>query len=292
MTGEASTNYEASQRGARVGLLAYIILAVAKLTVGWWAGSRALVADGINNVTDIIGTATALLGLRIAGRPADEEHPYGHQRAETIATLVVGTIMAMVGLDVAVSAGAALFRPDLEVPEPLAMWVGAASALVMLAVYTYNLRLSRRTGSKVLEAAAYDHLSDAITAAGTVVGVLGARMGLPWLDPLAGLVVAGVIIRTAYHIGIDSARSLMDGFDVASQKELRRRAAGVAGVVRVHSLRARSVGNLVYVDVTIGVKPNLTIVEAHAVSDGVEAALQGQLGVECVHVHVEPLART
>jgi cation diffusion facilitator family transporter len=290
-THESSNPYAASQRGVWVGLITYIVLTVAKLSVGWWSGSRALIADGVNNLTDIIGTCTALIGLRMAVRPADEDHRYGHAKAETVATLVVASIMGMVGLDVARGAAVAIFQRDLSVPNPASMWVGALSTVVMLCVYVYNLRLSRKTGSKALEATAYDHLSDAFTSAATIVGVLGAQMGWPWLDPLAGIVVAAVIIRTAYHIGIEAAHTLMDGFDTKVLRDLRDRVTGVKGVVRVRDLRARQLGNKVAVDVTISVRRNASLVEAHEISDRVEASLLGFMDCECVWVHVEPSSK-
>lgn len=290
-TQESNVPYEASQRGAWVGLITYVVLTIAKLSAGWWSGSRALTADGINNLTDILGTFTALVGLRMAVRPADDEHRYGHAKAETVATLVVATIMGMVGLDVARGAAVAIFNPDLGVPDPASMWVGGISTVVMLCVYVYNLRLSRKTGSKALEAAAYDHLSDAVTSISTVVGVLGAQWGWRWLDPLAGVVVSIVIIRTAYHIGMEAVHSLMDGFDTQALRDLRERVAGVPGVVRVRDLRARLLGNKVAVDVTISVPRGLTLVEAHEISDRVEACLLGYLDVECVWVHVEPSSK-
>lgn len=287
-TTTSSADYAASQRGAWLSIITYVAMSFLKLTIGWWSGSRALTADGVNNLTDVIGSVTALMGLRIAGRPADEEHRYGHRKAETVATLVVATIMGMVGLDVAVTAGQAVFRSDLAAPAPLSAWVGALSILVMLGLYTYNIRLARRTGSKVLEAAAFDHLSDAATSAATIVGVLGARLGWYWLDPVAGVAVAAIIIRTAYHIGREAAHLLTDGFEGESLRQLQKRVASVAGVAQVLDLRARYLGNAVAVDVTICVRPHLTIVEAHQVSDRVEDALHGFMGVELVHVHVEP----
>jgi cation diffusion facilitator family transporter len=289
-TKDSTRPFEESQRGAWVGIITYIVLSTAKLTVGWLSGSRAVTADGWNNLTDVIGSVTALMGLRIAVLPADEEHRYGHRKAETVATLVVATIMGMVGLDVGLSAASAVFSHNLQAPNPLSAWVGAASTVIMLIVYTYNMRLARRTGSKALEAAAYDHLSDAVTSVSTVVGVLGARWGWYWLDPLAGVIVAAIIIRTAFHIGLEAAHTLMDGFDTKGLRDLRQRVGNVQGVLKVRDLRARYLGNAVAVDVTIAVHRSLSLVEAHRVSDRVEAALQGFLGVESVLVHVEPQA--
>lgn len=148
MTEPGTADLVESQRGVWVSIVAYIALTSLKLGVGWWSGSRGLVADGVNNLTDVIGSVTVLLGLRIAVRPADADHRYGHQKAETVATVVVAAIMGLIGLNVAVSAARAVLRPDQSAPNPLAIWVGLGSAAVMLGVYAYNIRLARQTGSR------------------------------------------------------------------------------------------------------------------------------------------------
>lgn len=280
--------YRESEHGAWLSILTYVVLSALKLGVGWWAGSKALSADGINNVTDVIGSVAVLFGLRFAVRPADDDHRYGHQRAETVAAIVVASIMGLVGLDVGVSAARAVFQPDLEVPHPASIWVGIGSALVMTGVYAYNLRLAKRTGSKALAAAAYDNRSDALTSLGAVAGIVGAQLGWRWTDPVAGVIVALVILRTAWHIGMEAAHALTDGFDVESLSRMRQRVAGVDGVLQVEELRARHLGNAVAVEVTVAVSPSLGVVDAHAISDRVERTLLKDSGVQHVHVHVEP----
>jgi cation diffusion facilitator family transporter len=285
------TPYEESQRGAWLSIAAYILLTAAKLGIGWWSGSKGVVADGVNNLTDVLGSAAVLMGLRIAVRPADEDHRYGHQKSETVAAIIAAAIMGLIGLNVAVSAGKAVFYPNLEVPRPAAIWVGAGSALVMLGVYCYNIRLARRTGSKALEAAAFDNRSDAYTSLGSVAGIIGAHLGWLWLDPIAGFVIALIILRTAWHIGAGAAHALTDGFDTTALGQIRQRVAAARGVLRIHDLRARYLGNTVAVEVTVGVSKTLSIVEAHRVSDEVEQSLLGYLDIGHVHVHVEPEQR-
>jgi cation diffusion facilitator family transporter len=277
-----------SQRGAWLSILTYALLTGVKLTVGSWAGSQALVADGVNNATDVAGAVAVLFGLRIAGRPADDDHRYGHQKAETVAAVVVASIMGLAGLNVAVSAAGAAFDPARAAPHPASVWVGVASAAVMLGVFGYNLWLARRTGSRALAAAAYDNRSDALASLAAVAGMAGAQVGWHWADPAAGLLVGLVILRTAWHIGIDAAHHLMDGFDTADLQRIRARVATVDGVLKVHELRARHLGSGTAVEVTIAVHPGLSVVEAHRVSDRVEEALLGFLSIEHVHVHVEP----
>lgn len=283
-----SSSYAESQRGAWVSIGAYVALTFLKLGVGLWTGSTALTADGLNNSTDILASVAVLLGLRIAGRPADADHRYGHAKAETIASVVAGLIMSTIGLAALWESVRKIWSGSVLEPSPLAAGVGLLAALVMWWVYRYNRALAERTGAKALLAAAYDNRSDALTSLGTVVAVLAGMLGWTWADPIIGLVIAGIILRTAWEVGSEAAHALMDGFSPESLAAIQERVAAVDGVKRVLSLRARHMGNEVAVEVTIGVAPTLTIVEAHEVSHQVEEALLGWSGIEHVHVHMEP----
>lgn len=288
---QASAQNRASQKGAWLGITTYVVLTAGKIGVGLWSGSKALVADGINNLTDVVGNVAVLFGLKVAGRPADDEHRYGHGRAEAVASMVVASVMGLVGLDVGISAAGAVFQPNLTAPHPASIWVGLVAALVMWAVYRHNLNLAHRTHSKALEASALDNRSDAFTSLGAVAGILGSQLGWRWLDPMAGAVVAVIIIHTAFQIGREAAHTLMDGFETEKIERITEKVAQVEGVQAVYAVRARHMGNDVAVEVTIGVSPNLSVVEAHGVADRVEQSLQGFMDIEHVHVHAEPTGR-
>lgn len=275
-------------RGALLGLAAYLLLAGLKLGVGVWGRSRALVADAVNNLSDVAASVAVLVGIWVARQPADRVHRYGHGRAETVAALVVATLMAVAGLEVALgSVRAALASPG-EPPAPAAVWVAGGSAAVALTLGQYLHYLGRRTGSHALRAQAHDLLADAAASAAALAGAAGARLGYRWLDPVAGLAVAAFILRTAFRLGAEGACLLMDGFDADRLDRIARRVAAVDGVRAVYEVRARQLGPAVRVDVTIGVDPHLTVAEGHAVAERVEEALAADLGVEGAMVHVEP----
>ncbi|PZN12104.1 MAG: cation transporter [Bacillota bacterium] len=277
-----------STRGAWLSIATYMLLSAAKILAGWRAGSRGLVADGLNNLTDVLASVAVLWGIRVAATPADAEHRYGHGRAETVAQIIVGTVMALVGVDVGMGALQAVLAADAAAPEPYAAWIGLGSAVVMTAVAAYNQRLARRTGSTALLAAARDNRSDALVSLGTVAGVAGARQGWRWADPLAGILVALLVVRTAWELISEAAHELLDGFDTGRLSSLRDRVAAVPGVRAVRDLRARQLGHTAAVDVTITVDPGLTVEEAHAVADRVEQVLRADPDIRHVHVHVEP----
>ncbi|MDF2630511.1 MAG: cation efflux system protein [Symbiobacteriaceae bacterium] len=284
------TDLKVSQRGAWVSIGVYALLTGLKLGFGWWGGSSGLIADGVNNATDVLGSVAVLLGLRIALRPADADHRYGHERAENVAAMVVAAVMGLAGINVAISALGAVADQGRRPPEGAAVWVGILSAAAMLAVYTYNMRLARRTGSQALAAAAYDNRADALSSIGTVAGVIGSQLGWHWSDPVAGLLIALVILHTAWRIGFEAGHMLMDGFDADRLTQIRERVVRVKGVAEVRDLRARHIGNRVAVEVTVCVFPTLSVAEAHRICDRVEHTLSGFQSIGHVHVHVEPIA--
>lgn len=284
----SATNANANVRGAWLSLACYVTLAAGKLAVGWWGHSSGLVADGFNNTTDAIAAVAVLFGLRIAVRPPDSDHRYGHARAESIAAMLVALMMGLIGVNLFVSAVQQTFRPPGEMPSALVAWVGGAAAAVMFAVAAYNRAIARRTGSQALAAVAHDNQADAYTSLGTVVGVIAARTGLPWADPLVAIIISVVIVRTAWQIGNEASHTLMDGFDAQQLKQIKQRALAVPGVKAIRDVRARHLGQGVAVEMTISVRETLSVLEAHDICDLVEQELTGFLDISRIHVHVEP----
>lgn len=276
------------ERGAWVSIAAYLFLSALKLGVGYWANSRALFADGLNNATDIVASVAVLVGLRIARKPADEDHRYGHWRAETIATTVAAMIMAGVGLDVLWDVAVAMYRRDFVHPDPISMWTALFSAGVMMLVYRYNKRLGQRVNSAALQAAAADNRSDAMVSVGTFVGILGAQFGLYWLDPVAAMLVGVLILKTAYEIFREAAHALTDGYDETHLQAIEGKILEVEGVRSIIDLKGRRYGSNVHLDVVIGVAPNLSVEESHAITEQVELKLCEHEEIENVHIHVEP----
>lgn len=166
------------ESGALVSIAAYLVLSAIKLIIGYLFHSEALTADGLNNTTDIIASVAVLIGLRISQKPPDEDHPYGHFRAETIASLIASFIMMVVGLQVLFSAGESIFSAKQETPDMIAAWTAAGGAVLMLIVYRYNKRLAKKVKSQALLAAAADNKSDAFVSIGTFIGIVAAQFHL------------------------------------------------------------------------------------------------------------------
>lgn len=288
MDEQAYLDLKRGERGAIISIIAYLCLSALKLVVGIVAGSEALKADGLNNVTDVVASIAVLVGLRFSQRPADDDHPYGHWKAESVASMVASFIMMAVGINVVYDAIISGFSEVSHIPDILSAWTGLFCAVVMYFVYRYNKKLAAEINSQSVMAAAKDNLSDAWVSVGAFVGIIGAQFGLPWLDSLAAIVVGILICKTAWDIFKDASHYLTDGFDekeIDSYKETVIQCSGVKGVKEI---KARNYGNNVVVDVVILVNSNLDIKDAHDIATKVEDVLIKKHNVYDVHVHVEP----
>jgi cation diffusion facilitator family transporter len=283
---------EPGEKGLYFSIFAYVFLSALKIGFGLYTGSRALVADGWNNVSDVIASLVILFGLIVARKPADQDHRYGHFRAETAAALIAAILMVMVGIDVLKQTIAALFAAETVLsPEPLSFFVAVSAALIMYFVYVYNKRTAEKTNNLALMAAAYDNRSDALVSAGAAVSIGLAELGWTWADPIVAVLIGLIILKTAWKVGFDAVHALMDGFDAQKLAEIEQQVEQVEGIRQVLEVRARFHGSAVHVDVTVGVDHHLTVVESHALTERIEEKLVGYEGIERVYVHVEPATR-
>ncbi|WP_438348036.1 cation diffusion facilitator family transporter [Paenibacillus sp. FA6] len=285
---DAYSEIKEGEKGAWVSIIAYVCLSVLKLLIGLSSGSAALLADGLNNTTDIIASFAVLIGLKISRRPPDHDHKYGHFRAETVAALIASFIMIVVGIQVLIQAVQKFFQPTIGTPSMIAAWTALFSALVMLLVYRYNIRLARRINSNAINAAAQDNRSDAFVSIGAFIGIVGSQFGLPWLDPLAATLVGIIICKTAWDIFRDATHALTDGFDETELDKIKETIAGTSGVESIKDIKARTLGNNILVDVTIEVDGHLNVVESHDISEEVEDRMMIVHKISHVNIHIEP----
>lgn len=284
-------NLKQGERGVWVSIVAYLFCSFAKVTVAWYAGSEALLADGLNNTTDVVASVAVLIGLRIARKPPDHDHPYGHFRAETISALVASFIMFAVGVEVLTRAIPSLLAPEASAPDLLAGWVALGSAFIMIIVYRYNIRLAKATDSQALAAAALDNRSDAWVSIGTFAGIAGAQFHLHWLDPLAALVVGVLIVKTAWDIFREATHRLTDGFEPGELEILRGTISQIPGVSDIKDIKARYLGSSIIVDAIIHVDPQLNVEESHVITEEIEKMMKEAHQIKTVHIHIEPDTR-
>ncbi len=285
---ELYTQLREGEKGAIISIVTYLFLAATKLTIGIIGTSEALKADGLNNTTDIAASIAVLIGLRISQKPPDHNHHYGHLRAETIASLVASFIMAAVGLQVLVHAGGNLLHPVHQTPSLLTAGVASGSAIIMYVVYRYNLKLANRINSSAVRAAAYDNRSDALVSVGTTIGILAAIFGYPIIDSITALLVAFLIIKTAYDIFNEAVHTLTDGFNEEEVETLSVLVRKVQGVIKIEDFKGRMHGNLMFVDLTVTVDPTLNVVESHRITEQIETKIHKVKPFCMVLVHIEP----
>ncbi|MGD6965739.1 cation diffusion facilitator family transporter [Rossellomorea vietnamensis] len=281
-------NLKIGEKAVIVSIAAYILLSIIKLTIGYSADSEALRADGLNNTTDIAASLAVLIGLKLSQKPADKDHPYGHWKAETIASLIASFIMMAVGLHVLYGSFLSVLEGKQQAPDMTAAWTGIISAAAMFFVYRYNKMIANKINSHAVMAAAKDNLSDAWVSIGTAIGIIGAQFNLPWLDPLAAAIVGLLICKTAWDIFRESSHYLTDGYDEKKLNDYQDSVMEVTGVKGVKDIRARAYGNNTVVDVVILVSSTLDINDAHDISSQVEDHLKETHQIYDVHVHVEP----
>ncbi len=287
------TNLRQGEKGAWLSILTYLVLSSVKLIIGFIGHSTALKADGLNNTTDIIASAAVLVGLRISQKPPDKDHQYGHLRAETISSLIASFIMAIVGLQVLLNAGKSFFEEHHTAPSLLTAVVALGSGIVMFLVYMFNIRLAKRINSSAIKAAAYDNRSDAWVSFGTAIGILGAIFGFPIIDSITAFLVGALIIKTAYDIFFEAVHALTDGFDEAELEALSVLIKNVDGVIELVDLKGRNHGNLIFVDLTVTVDPQLDVWQSHQITEEIENTIKlaKPFAVSLVHIEPEGLER-
>lgn len=279
---------QTADKGAWLSIVAYLVLTIFKLAAGYLLNSKALTADGFNNSTDILASAAVLIGLKISKKPPDENHPYGHSRSETIASLLASFIMVTIGLEVLIRAVQAVFTPNQIIPDLTAAWIALISAFIMVFVYLYNKSLAKKTNSHALMAAAKDNLSDALVSIGAFTGIVGSQFNLPWLDPLAAFLVGLMILKTAWGIFLESTHMLSDGFSPEKLQPFKKTIKSVAGVNKIKQIKARIYGNEVFVDAIIEVNPLLNVIESHEITKNIEEKMRNEHNIIDMHIHIEP----
>ncbi|HFI0175797.1 TPA: cation diffusion facilitator family transporter [Streptococcus suis] len=281
-------NLKLAERGAIVSITAYIILSGIKLAAGHIFHSDALTADAFNNISDIIGNIAVLVGLRMAQKPADTDHKFGHWKMEDLASLITSFIMFVVGFQVLYSTFIKIISNQTVEIDMTGAVVGVFSALVMIAVYLYNKSLAKRVHSKALEATAKDNLSDAVTSIGTSIAIIAAAFNFPIVDKIAAVIITFFILKTAYEIFMESFFTLSDGFDEELLHKYEEDILKLPKVVAVRSQRGRTYGANIYLDIVLEMNPDLSVYESHEITEQVEQLLTLKHGVFDVDIHVEP----
>lgn len=287
-------NFEkTAMRVSFVSIVINVLLSVFKLLSGILAHSGAMVSDAIHSASDVFSTFVVIIGIRIAGKESDKEHPYGHERMECVAAIVLATVLAVTGLGIGYSAVAKILSKDyasLEIPGVLALMAAIISIAAKEGMYWYTKMNAKKIDSSALMADAWHHRSDALSSVGALAGIVGARMGFPILDAAASLCICFFIEKAAYEIFKDAVDKMVDkACDEGMENELRACVLAQEGVLGVDLLRTRVFGSKIYVDIEISTDANATLREAHSIAEKVHDSIEKSFTkVKHIMVHVNP----
>ena len=283
-----SKNLKLAEQGALLAIVTYILLSTTKLIAGSMLHSSSLTADGFNNISDIVANIAVLIGLRMARKPADMDHKFGHWKIEDLASLITSLIMFFVGLDVLFETVQKIISKQVTAIDPLGAIVGFISAIIMTGVYLFNKKLAKRANSKALEAAAKDNLSDAITSLGTSIAIIASALNYPLVDQLVAIIITFFILKTAYDIFMESSFSLSDGFDESLLQDYKQAILEIPKITQVKAQRGRTYGSNIYLDIILEMNPDISVYESHEIADQVEEMLMERFGIFDIDIHIEP----
>ncbi|TNJ57745.1 cation transporter [Paenibacillus hemerocallicola] len=279
-----------------ISLLSNVALTVLKLVVGVLAGSQVLIADGVHNAGDVIATAAALSAMRISKRPADDDHPYGHGKAEVLGSGIVAIILVLAALYIGYHAVLAFFHEPGQA-SVLALGAALVSVFWKQALYVYTIRIGRKENSKGLIATAYDHLADVYASIAAVIGIGLALIGdyygihlLAYGDPAAGIIVSILVMKLAWHMAQEAIDILMEK-TVSEEKlsEYRSLVTSIPQVKRIDRIRAREHGHYILVDVRVSIPGELSIQQGHDISRSIKKAImERHREVDEVLIHLNP----
>ncbi|KKK48040.1 hypothetical protein LCGC14_3149140, partial [marine sediment metagenome] len=266
-----------------------VCLLALKLILGIISGSIAVLSDAIDSATDVVGGTAALVSIRVAAWPADQDHPYGHGRAESIATGVISIVIAMAGLLIVGRTVYSIIVGDTVVPTLIALVAALVPIVIKEILYHYVAYQARKFKSSLLMASAADHRKDAITSVATLAGIAGARMGYPLLDPLAAGLVSLAIFKLAYDTATRATRELMDRIpEDTTMRDIKKIVLECEGVEHAY-VRARSLGPNIFMEIKIDIDPELTVSEGHGIAKSVKSKIIAEVeGTADVLVHVNP----
>ena len=289
----ADKRAQAASRSTWVSVVVNLVLTIAQITAGLLTRSQGLVADGSHSLSDLVADFVVLVANRQSQKDADEDHPYGHQRFETAASLALGALLLAVGVGMLWSAFVKLQSPA-TIPEvhSMALWVAGAALLAKEGLFRYMLAVAKRVKSSMLVANAWHARSDAASSLVVGVGIIGNLAGYPILDPIAALVVGLMVLRMGWSFGWDALHDLMDrAVDEVEVAAIRQTLADTPGVSGVHDVRTRKMGDMIVVDAHIEVDARLTVEQGHDIAVDARFRVMKFHRVLNLMTHVDPWMR-
>lgn len=276
-----------------VTIIGNILLSVMKLIVGFIAHSNAMISDAIHSASDVFSTFVVIIGIKLASKKADKEHPYGHERLECVAAIVLSMVLFITGLGIGATALKNITSGDynnIAVPGILALIAAIISIISKEAMYWYTRYNAKKIDSSALMADAWHHRSDAFSSIGALIGIAGARLGFPIMDSIASLIIFVFIIKAAYDIFKDAIDKMVDhACDDDTVNQIRECVIKHEDVLGIDMLQTRIFGNKIYVDLEIATDGSYTLSKAHTIAESVHDDIEKSFPkVKHIMVHVNP----
>lgn len=285
-----------AMRVSRNSIIINVLLSAGKLLAGTMAHSGAMISDAVHSASDVFSTFIVMIGVRIAGKKPDKQHPYGHERMECVAAIVLAVVLLATGLMIGYQGLANIVGGQYEklaVPGRMALVVAVVSIIVKEWMYWYTVAAANKIHSGALKADAWHHRSDALSSVGALIGIAGARLGYTVLDSVASVVIAVFIAKAAYDIFMDAVDKMVDkSCDEETEERMRALIMEQSGVLGITSFQTRMFGTKIYVDAEIEADGELTLREGHDIAEKVHAAIEREfVRVKHCMVHVNPYGK-
>ena len=286
---------KAANKASFITIIGNVILSVIKLIAGIVAHSNAMISDAVHSVSDVFSTIIVIIGIRLAAKESDKEHPYGHERLECVAAIILAMVLFITGFGIGAEALKNIFSgnyADLRVPGILALIVAVISIAGKEGMFRYTRYYARQIDSGALMADAWHHRSDAFSSIGALIGIGGARLGYPIMDSVASLVIFAFIAKAAFEIFKDAIDKMVDhSCDEETEKQIYNCVMENENVLGIDLLQTRIFGSKIYVDVEIQVDGSYTLQEAHNIAESVHEKIEQNFSkVKHIMVHVNPKA--
>lgn len=290
---ETLTMEQTAMRVSKTSILVNTLLSLLKLAAGIFASSEAMVSDAVHSASDVFSTFVVIIGIRMAGKKADKEHPYGHERMECVAAILLAAVLALTGAGIGFSGLRKIVEgsgEQLAVPGILAIAAAVLSIVVKEWMFWYTRGNAKKINSGALMADAWHHRSDSLSSVGALAGIIGARLGFPVMDPLASVIICLFIFQAAYEIFKDAVDKMVDkSCDDETEQKIRTLVLKQHGVLRVDALHTREFGNKIYVDLEIAADGHLSLNESHEIAEDVHDEIEKAFPrIKHIMIHVNP----
>lgn len=291
---------QSNQIAVRVSVVSIginLLLSLFKLTAGIFGHSGAMISDAVHSASDVFSSFVVIIGVRVAGKSSDKEHPYGHDRMECVASIILAVTLMTTGLFIGITGIKKIVSGNINtelLPNRFALFAAILSIGVKEWMYWYTKAAAKKIHSGSLLADAWHHRSDALSSVGAMVGIAGARLGVPVLDSIASLVICGFVGKAAVDIFLDATDKMVDkSCDDETILKMRNLVISIMGVKRIDDIRTRMFGTKIYVDIEISVEGKLELIKSHEIAENVHLAIEEMFpAVKHCMVHVNPLLET